>query len=70
MTGASAALVGAATALGTADVAPTASRLDAVAKAKADAATVMKKWTALSTTGLASLNSKRKAAGQAVVPPQ
>jgi hypothetical protein len=62
-------LIGAASALGTADVAPTASRLDAVAKAKADAAAVTKKWTSLSTTGLASLNAKRKAAGQPTVPP-
>jgi photosystem II stability/assembly factor-like uncharacterized protein len=69
LTSASAALIGAASALGTADVAPTASRLDAVAKAKADAAAVMKKWTALSTTGLAALNAKRKAAGQPTVPP-
>lgn len=64
------ALVGAATALQTADVAPTASKLDAVAKAKADAATVMKKWTSLSTTELAKINTKRKAAGQATIPPQ
>jgi photosystem II stability/assembly factor-like uncharacterized protein len=66
---ASAALVGAATAFGSADVAPTASRLDAVAKAKADVASVMKRWTSLSTTGLAALNAKRKAAGQPTVPP-
>jgi photosystem II stability/assembly factor-like uncharacterized protein len=69
LSSASAALIGAASALGTADVAPTASRLDAVAKAKADAAAVMKKWTALSTTGLAALNTKRKSAGQPTVPP-
>ena len=66
---ATAALIGAANAFGSADVAPTASRLDAVAKAKADAAVVMKKWTTLSTSGLASLNAKRKAAGQPTVPP-
>jgi hypothetical protein len=69
LTSVSAALVAAAAALGGADVAPTAARLDAAAKAKADAQQVMLKWTKLSTTGLASLNLKRKAAGQPVIPP-
>jgi hypothetical protein len=69
LTSVSNALVGAATAFGSADVAPTAARLDAASKAKADAAAVMKKWTTLSTTGLAALNAKRRAAGQAVIPP-
>ena len=69
LTGVSGALMAAATSLQDADMAPTASRLDAAATAKADAAALMKKWTSLRTTGLAALNAKRKAAGQPTVPP-
>jgi hypothetical protein len=68
--GVSAALVAAASALQTADMAPTAARLEAVKKAQADAATAMRRWTALSTTGLTSLNARRKAAGQPAIPPR
>jgi hypothetical protein len=54
----------AAMAMQAADVTPTATQVAAVAKAKADAAGVMKRWTALKTTGLAGLNAKRKKAGE------
>ncbi len=71
LNGASNALVSAAAALSTADVAPTATRLSAASSAQAEAASVMREWTALSTTGLAALNAKRRAAGQpAVAPPE
>jgi len=50
-----------------AEVAPTASQIAAVTKARGDAAAVMKRWTTLKTTGLAALNAKRKKAGQSAV---
>ena len=49
------------------EMAPTASQLAAVTKAKADYTAAMAKWTAMKTTGLAAFNAKRKAAGQATV---
>jgi photosystem II stability/assembly factor-like uncharacterized protein len=60
-------MMGAAMAMQAADVAPTASQVAAVAKARADAASVMKRWNALKTTGLAALNAKRKKAGEAPI---
>ncbi|MEP6618786.1 MAG: glycoside hydrolase [bacterium] len=64
---ASSGMMTAAMAMQGADVAPTASQVATIAKARATAATVMKSWTTLSSTGLATLNAKRKAAGQPTV---
>ena len=61
------ALNAAAMSMQSADVTPTAKQVEACAKAKADLAAINVKWTALKTTGLASLNAKRKAAGQAAI---
>jgi photosystem II stability/assembly factor-like uncharacterized protein len=58
------ALNAAAMSMQSADVTPTAKQVEACAKAKVDLAAINLKWTALKTTGLASLNAKRKAAGQ------
>jgi hypothetical protein len=63
-----AASITAANAFSSAEVGPTATRLDAANQAKTDAATVMKRWTTLSTTGLTALNAKRKAAGLPTIP--
>ena len=60
----------AAMAMQSAEVAPTASQIAAVTKARGDAAAVMKRWTALRTTGLAALNAKRKKAGQSAIEPR
>ena len=57
----------AAMAMQAAEVAPTASQVAAVTKARTDAAAVMKRWTALKTSGLAGLNAKRKKAGQSAI---
>jgi hypothetical protein len=64
LTAASNAMMGAAMTLQTADVAPTATQVAAVATARAQGAAAMAKWTALRTTGLATLNTVRKTAGQ------
>jgi hypothetical protein len=61
------AMIQAAMAMQTADVAPTAGQIAAVAKARADAADVLRRWNAFRTTGLAALNAKRKAAGQPAI---
>jgi photosystem II stability/assembly factor-like uncharacterized protein len=63
------ALVAAISAMQTADMVPTAARLDAARKARADAASLMQRWTAYSTTMLSSLNAKLRAAGQTPIPP-
>jgi len=60
-------LMGAANAMQGADVAPTATQVAACDRAGKQLAEVMKKWTAMKTTGLAALNAKRKAAGQAAI---
>lgn len=60
-------LMGAAMAIQGAEAAPTASQVAACDRASKQLAEVMKKWTALKTTGLAAFNAKRKAAGQPVV---
>ena len=65
--GASDAMLGAAMAMQGADVAPTASEIAAVNRARAQGRDVMAKWSALSTSGLAALNAKRKAAGEAPI---
>jgi hypothetical protein len=57
----------AAMAMQAAEVPPTASQIAAVTKARADAAGVMKRWTTVKTSGLASLNAKRKKAGQSAI---
>jgi photosystem II stability/assembly factor-like uncharacterized protein len=61
------ALNAAAMSMQSADVTPTANEVQACAKANADLAAITAKWSALKTTGLASLNAKRKAAGQPVI---
>jgi hypothetical protein len=63
----SASLLGAANAMQGAEVPPTAAQLAACDVAGKQLADVMKKWTAMKTTGLAALNASRKAAGQAAV---
>ncbi|MEO7967130.1 MAG: glycoside hydrolase, partial [Gemmatimonadaceae bacterium] len=60
-------LMGAAMAMQGADIAPTATQVAACAKARAQAAEIIPKWNALKTTGLASFNAKRKAAGQSEI---
>ena len=50
-----------------AEMAPTASQVDAVTRARAQSAEVLKKWNALKGPGLAALNAKRKAAGQPAI---
>jgi photosystem II stability/assembly factor-like uncharacterized protein len=70
LTSVSGALTGAISAMQTADMVPTAARLEAARKAQADAATVMQRWNTLSTTMLTALNAKLRAAGQQpIVPP-
>ena len=69
LSGASAALMAAANGFAGSDMAPTSARLAAATAAKTEAAAAMRKWTSLSTTGLAALNAKRKAAGLPVVAP-
>ena len=67
----SAAMLAAAMAMQSADVAPTASRGRRVRRARASPPAVMAHWTKLTTVGLAALNAKRKAAGQpAIVVPK
>jgi hypothetical protein len=60
-------LMSAAMAMQGAEVAPTARQVAACTAANAQLADVMKRWSALKTTGLAGLNAKLKAAGQAAV---
>jgi hypothetical protein len=64
---ASAAMNSAAMAMQAADVAPTSNQVAACGKARTQAAEVLAKWKALSTTGLAALNAKLKAAAQPAV---
>jgi hypothetical protein len=63
----SAAMNTAAMAMQAAEVAPTAPEVAACTKAQGEFVGVMAKWNVLRTTGLAALNAKRKAAGEAVV---
>ncbi|MBI3504197.1 MAG: glycoside hydrolase, partial [Proteobacteria bacterium] len=60
---ASNAMLGAAMSMQGADVAPTDREVAACAAARKQGATVLPKWNALRTTGLAAFNAKRKAAG-------
>ena len=50
-----------------ADVRPTTVQLNAIAKALAEGARVMARWTALRTTELAALNTTLAAAGVAAI---
>jgi photosystem II stability/assembly factor-like uncharacterized protein len=61
------ALMAAAMAMQGADVAPTAGQVAGCDRAKTQSALVMAKWTALKTTGLATLNARRRAAGQPIL---
>jgi photosystem II stability/assembly factor-like uncharacterized protein len=61
---ASNALMAAAVAMQGADIAPTAGQVTASERARAQAAPLLARWTALRTTGLAAVNARRKAAGQ------
>jgi len=61
----------AAMAMQAAEIAPTAREVAACATARTNAATVMARWTKLTTVDLVALNAKRKAAGQpAIVMPK
>ncbi|MBV6522846.1 MAG: hypothetical protein MNPFHGCM_02996 [Gemmatimonadaceae bacterium] len=62
--GASSALLDAAMAMQSADVAPTAGQVTAVSKAREQGRAVMARWNAIKTTGLTALNARLKAAGQ------
>ena len=50
-----------------ADVTPTAAQVAAVARARADAKSVMERWNLIKTRDLAAFNAKQKAAGQPTV---
>jgi hypothetical protein len=63
----SAALMAAAMAMQSADVAPTARDVATCANARRNSATVMAQWTKLKTIDLPALNTKRKAAGQPAI---
>ncbi len=52
-----------------ADVTPTANQVDASKRARDQLSAVLARWKTLSTTGLATLNAKRKAAGQPPITP-
>lgn len=62
-------LLGAANAMQGADVAPTARQVAACRQAANQLDALSKKWLAMKTTGLASLNAKRKAAGESTITP-
>jgi hypothetical protein len=64
---ASNAMLAAAMAMQGADVAPTATQVANAAKARAQEAAVMARWNRLRTSELATLNAKRKAAGEAPI---
>jgi photosystem II stability/assembly factor-like uncharacterized protein len=64
---ASNALLAAAMAMQSADVAPTANQIAACTAARAEAVTTLARWTALKTTGLRALNAKLKASGQSPI---
>ncbi len=60
-------MMGAAMGMQGGEVAPTVMQVAACDRVRKQSAELMKKWTTLKTTGLADLNAKRKAAGQAAV---
>ena len=59
--------LGAAMAMQSAEVAPTAAEVSACDKARAQASEVMARWTRIRTAGLAAFNAKRSAAGLSAV---
>ncbi|HEY9225306.1 MAG TPA: hypothetical protein VIP11_01580 [Gemmatimonadaceae bacterium] len=61
-------LINAAMAMQDADVAPTLGQVATANKARAEQADVMRRWNSLKTSGLASLNAKRKVSGQPAIP--
>jgi hypothetical protein len=61
------ALMAAAMSMQGADIAPTAAEIAACSRARARHEAIMSRWNALRTTELGALNSKRKAAGEAVI---
>jgi hypothetical protein len=67
LNGASDAMMEAAMAMQRADVTPTATEAAACVRARAASSAVMRRWAALETSGLAALNTKRKALGQPTV---
>jgi len=69
LSGVSNAMMAAAMAMQGADVAPTTGQVAACDRARAQSVEVMARWKALSTTGLGTLNAKRKAAGQPTLAP-
>lgn len=60
-------MIAAAMGMQSSEMAPTASQVAAVTKARAQSAEVLKKWNALKGAGLTALNAKRKAAGQPAI---
>ena len=60
-------MLSAAMAMQAAEAAPTAREVAACATARANSATVMARWTKLTTVDLVTLNTKRKAAGQSAI---
>jgi hypothetical protein len=50
-----------------AEVAPTADQVAAATKARVEASDVLRQWNQIKTAGVASFNTKRKAAGQSVI---
>ena len=60
-------MMAAAMAMQGSEMAPTAREIAACPAARAQSATVMGKWTTLTTTTLTALNTKRKAAGLPVI---
>jgi hypothetical protein len=60
-------MVAAAMAMQGAESAPTANEIAACSRARNQYGAVRSRWTALKTTGLATLNTKRKAAGLPIV---
>jgi hypothetical protein len=63
------ALVAAISGLQTAEMVPTAARLEAARKAQADAVALMQRWNTLGTINLNALNAKLKAAGKPTISP-
>lgn len=60
-------MLAAATSMQAADIAPSAREIAVCTAARTQSSTVMARWTKLTTTDLAALNAKRKAAGLPVV---
>jgi hypothetical protein len=67
LAGARDALLDAAMAMQSADVAPTTTQLAACDRARVEAAEVMSRWNRLATTDLDAFNARRRAAGQPTV---